>query len=97
MNHAQTDDLPLLTDAVDGDNDTLPVLTEAIEDIPPPAATPAATFDPLDGESALQAHLEQLLTEKLTARLAAAQQAILAELKAELPELIRRARIPPRS
>jgi len=65
------------------------------EPSPPPVAPPAAANPSSELQRAIETYLETVLTEKLKAHLAIAQQwaidAAVAELKSELPALIRAA------
>ncbi len=89
-------DFPLLTGVVPDAADDLPVLTDiAAEPSPSPVLPPAAANPPSELAQAIETYLETVLTEKLKAHLAIAQQwavdAAVAELKSELPALIRSA------
>ncbi|HXU92046.1 MAG TPA: hypothetical protein VFP33_00150 [Gallionella sp.] len=95
---------PFEVPAIDGDD--LPVLVEAIATEPPPfaatspqvieASTPPSVLSEADIQQLLQrleAHIESVLTQKLSLRLEqlqrqAVEQAV-GELKAELPRMLR--------
>jgi hypothetical protein len=90
------DNLPVLTEVVGGEplND-IPTLTEVVSE-----AQDSCIQTPAIGEESLQrlterleAHLEDLFTQKLQQRLETLQQQAIeetvAELKAELPQLLR--------
>ena len=93
-NRAQ--DFPLLTGVASDAAGDLPVLTDiAAEPSPSPVSPPAAANPSSELQRAIETYLETVLTEKLKAHLAIAQQwaidAAVAELKSELPALIRAA------
>ncbi|MDP2761295.1 MAG: hypothetical protein Q8O64_13025 [Sideroxyarcus sp.] len=86
--------IPLLTEVVPDTTDDLPVLTDIAQETPPaPAATEPALL--LIMQQQLEAHIDTVFAEKLQTHLAAAQrQAVeqaIAEMKNELPQLIRAA------
>ncbi len=99
------DDLPTLTDVVGETTGGFPTLTEVVEeqnrdapipDIPSPAPSAPELHDPAPQLlQDIQAHIEDVFAQKLQQHLAAAQQQAieqaLAELRAELPQLIRAA------
>lgn len=101
-------DLPVLTEIVSGDD--LPTLTdivaEPVAETPTFEPPPIATDEPRGAETQfeitpqLEAHLETLFMQRLLPRLEEAQRQAIAltwaELKDELPQLIRDA-LPPRA
>jgi hypothetical protein len=103
-------DLPVLTEVVSGDD--LPTLTDIVAEpeaetqpfeLDPIIATdlpPMAEEVPFEVPPQLEAHLESLFMQRLLPRLEEAQRQAIAltwaELKDELPQLIRDA-LPPRS
>ena len=88
--------IPLLTEVVIDTTDELPLLTDIAQDVPlkPTVASPPPDSAP-DLQQALETYIETVLAEKLKAHLVIAQQwaieAAVAELKNELPQLIREA------
>ncbi len=101
-------DLPVLTEIVSGDD--LPTLTDIVAE--PAAETPAFELDPIVADEPveaeapfeitpqLEAHLETLFMQRLLPRLEEAQRQAIAqtwaELKDELPQIIRDT-LPPRA
>ena len=88
--------IPLLTEVVIDTTDDLPLLTDIAQNVPlkPTVATPPPDSTP-GVQQALETYIETVLAEKLKAHLVIAQQwaieAAIAELKNELPQLIREA------
>ncbi|MEW5903418.1 MAG: hypothetical protein AB1722_03620 [Pseudomonadota bacterium] len=101
MNDDQTrvpQDLPVLTEVVDGDE--LPVLTEVVEEdwltLPPTDAPPVDEATPQHAPAMppeMQTQLEALFMERLLPRLEAARREAIArtltEFRQELPQLLR--------
>lgn len=87
--------IPLLTEVVIDTTDDLPLLTDIAQNIPPKPAVSPPPDSPPGVQQALETCIETVLVEKLKAHLAIAQQwaieAAIAELKKELPQLIREA------
>lgn len=93
MTEPQT--IPLLTEVVPDPTADLPVLTDIAQDPPPPPAiTPSPDSLP-NLQQALETYIGTVLAQKLKTHMAVAQQwaieAAIAELKDELPQLIRKA------
>ncbi len=99
------DDLPTLTEVVGETTGGFPTLTEVVEenvgvgtepDATPSPVPPAPEHDPTPRLlQDIQAHIEDVFAQKLSQHLAVAQQQAieqaLAELRSELPKLIRAA------
>ncbi len=89
------DDLPTLTEVVGETTGGFPTLTEVVEEPAPDLPAPEIRDPSPQLLLHLQAHIETVFVQKLQQHLAAAQQhaieQALAELKSELPQLIRTA------
>lgn len=87
--------IPLLTEVVADPTDGLPLLTDIAKNIPAKPAVSPPPDSPSGVQQALETYIETVLVEKLQAHLTIAQQwaieAAIAELKKELPQLIREA------
>ena len=88
--------IPLLTEVVIDTTDELPRLTDIAQDVPRKPTVASSPPDSAPGvQQALETYIETVLAEKLKAHLVIAQQwaieAAIAELKNELPQLIREA------
>ncbi|MFA5370397.1 MAG: hypothetical protein WC053_00450 [Sideroxydans sp.] len=91
----QPHSIPLLTEVVPDTTDDLPVLTDIAPDTPPAPAS-SSSPDTLPGlQQTLETYIETVFADKLKTHLATANQwaieAAIAELKNELPQLIRKA------
>lgn len=87
--------IPLLTEVVIDTPDDLPLLTDIAQNIRPKPTVSSPPDSSPNVQQALETYIETVLAEKLKAHWAIAQQwaieAVIAELKSELPQLIREA------